>query len=94
MITVKDIISATHDDIFPLLVWGEEGVVKPYEPKTYDNLEVHRILTEEENNQGLARHLLIFVKNKPFLPLQLVLDPLDLNLCLAIEKRIDIVSIV
>lgn len=64
MIKVKDIVSATHDDIFPLLVWGEEGIVKPYEPKTYDNLEVHKIITEEENNQGLARHLLIFVKNK------------------------------
>ena len=64
MIRVKDIILATHDDIFPLLVWGEEGIVKPYEPKTYDNLEVHRIITEEENNQGLARHLLLFVKNK------------------------------
>ena len=71
MITVKDIISAPHDDIFPLLVWGEEGIVQPYEPKTYDNLEVHRIITEEENNQGIARHLLLFVKNKKENPFDL-----------------------
>ena len=71
MITVKDIISAMNEDMFPLLVWGEEGIIKPYEPKTYDNLEVHKIITEEENNRGEVRHLLLFVKNKKENPIDL-----------------------
>ena len=71
MIKVKDIISAMNEDMFPLLIWGEEGIVKPYEPKMYDNLEVHRIITEEENNRGEVRHLLIFVKNKKENPVDL-----------------------
>lgn len=64
MIKVKDIISAMNEDMLPLLIWEEEGIIKPYEPKTYDNLEVHKIITEEENNRGEVRHLLLFIKNK------------------------------
>lgn len=88
MITVKDIVSAMNEDILPLLVWGEEGIVKPYEPKTYDNLEVHKIITEEENNRGEVRHLLIFIKDKKENPVDLsklvkswpsTPDPIDTN---------------
>ena len=85
MITVKDIVSAMNEDMFPLLVWEEENIIKPYERKTYDNLEVHKIIAEEENNRGETRHLLVFVKNNPVDLYKLIKswppipDPIDTN---------------